>query len=198
MCTGSEQLATAFHEAAHAVVAVYLGGTPQYVSIAYDYDSNEWKGLTPVQWTEGTGASQTQKIQVAAAGPLGQLKFRAESAWGEVSFNRSDRLERFVEIIRRGDINGLTMISLGFITTHNQTTPLQVANYNDIGDFEGKADFAGKWDDEQLFAVLDYVRELLDRREVWAGVSQLAQLVCRDGRVDSSGVLSVLRNLGLA
>ena len=73
----SEEETTAWHEAGHAFVAVYLGGEVEFVSIDPDHDDGPNRfGDTTVCWPAGRFTEselQTNAILVCLAGPVVEM-----------------------------------------------------------------------------------------------------------------------------
>ena len=77
-----EQQITAWHEAGHAFVAIYLGGEVQSLSIDPDWDDGPTRfGDTTIQWRAAQFSEQQLRrnaVLVALAGPVTEMLHRGD------------------------------------------------------------------------------------------------------------------------
>lgn len=117
MVGSSEEEITAWHEAGHAFVAIYLGGQVQSLSIDPDWDDGPRRyGDVTVHWPRGLFSArklQENAILVSLAGPVAEMIHRDdpfhpatvaewqqdwEFAWQAASFERdAKRRLKFLE-----------------------------------------------------------------------------------------------------
>lgn len=174
----AEHRGAAHHEASHALIAASLGATLGNVCLSCE--GGTWIGHTQISWSEGAGPARKQKIlQTAVAGPFGQAKYRAQLNWSGATFDRSDSLQEVITIIRTGELQEYSRLSLAFVTPDGGKHVLEIKDYNDIGDLEELQSLAEDFDDVLLLQLLGAVRDRLDLPAVWAAIAEMAESLCQ-------------------
>ncbi len=188
----AEMYSAAFHESSHAIIAWALGANVGDLSIACP--NGVWIGSCPTTFNEGPGTERRKKIiQIAVAGPFGQLKCRAIQRWNRVRFCLEWHLEGFVKIIRCGAIPLDSRPWLGFVANENVKRELPVTDLNDIGDLEMLGVVSAELTD---VAVAELIREtflLLDAH--WNKVEAIAHELVRRLEVSSKDFKNLVDSL---
>jgi hypothetical protein len=191
----AEQHSAAYHEASHAVIATLLGATLGNVSLSCE--GGTWIGGTQVNWREGAGPARNKKIfQVAVAGPFGQAKYRARLKWSGAKFDKSDSLQQVITIIREGELQEHSRLSLGFVAADGSKHVFEVSDFNDIGDLEILSSLVQEFDDDTLLQLLGAVRDRLDAQAVWAATGDLADSLCQQ-QVSGHEAVAIVQKHGL-
>ena len=191
-----EQRAAAHHEASHAVIAILLEATPSDITIRCE--GGTWAGVAHGTWHEGTGLGRTQKhFQVAVAGPLGQIKSRAWINWPGAIFDNNQSCQEVIAIIRDGELQETSSLSLGFVTPDGSKHVFEVNDFNDIGDLEGVQSLVQGLDDANLFRLLGEVRSRLDLPAVWAVIGEVAESLCKTQNVSGHEAFAMVQARGL-
>lgn len=161
-------------------------------------ENRAWVGDANASWIdEPAGPQRKQKIfQVAVAGPLGQIKFRAMVAESNLTFDSVDSLRSVLTVIREGKLGDST-IHVRFLDASGSPRCHEVEDRDDVGDFEMLRNLVEELDDDILIALLKTVQCRLDTAPVWRAVGDLAESLYQQERVGSHQVLATVEKHAL-
>lgn len=172
------RIATAHHEAGHAVIAFRLQGIVEEVVLCGD---NEPKNRATVSGL--SNLSLQAKFQIAVAGPMAELKYRAMKEWGcEVSFSLTN-VEGLVRVAYQPDSLEQVSQEVYFNVAAGEVRILRPRDGDIFADFDDlcESGLSRRIDEEHFKEKLCETMKLLDLRENWRCVELVAQELLRRG-----------------